>query len=210
MPAARCAASRASGLGRVDETVCILGAGIHHSRTCGASQAAGPRSGVRQHPATLDRTPLADSWCSTSFMAADARRIAGCHRGVRAQGPRLVQSADRCLGTTPSALIDELAMPAGRRLSARVHASGNLRRATAYEVAILGRPQCWVGGRSRIAGAARAAPAVAAALPARRAMGRRRMHAVDVEHVAAAAQWAATAPLASCRAIHRRAGRVSS
>jgi nucleoside-diphosphate-sugar epimerase len=192
----------------VAETVCILGAtGFIGSRTLRrfAGHEVRALQGSADDPAALDRTLLADSVVLNFVYGGDdaapriARAVADAcaRRKVR----RLVHvSSIDVYGTTPGTLIDERSAcrPETAYQRAKHACEETVAAATAYEVVVL-RPAAVFGpgGRNLESLAQRV---LRQSWPRRYvracAMGRRRMHAVDVEYVAAAAQWAATAKLA--------------
>ena len=190
------------------ETVCILGAtGFIGARTLRrfAGREVRVLQGSADDPAALDRTLLADC-VVLNFVyggAADARRIAEAVGAAcaRRKVRRLVQvSSIDVYGTTPGALIDEGSpcRPETDYQRAKYACEEIFAAATAYEVVIL-RPAAVFGpgGRNLESLAQRVLRQPWPLRYARAcAMGRRRMHVVDVEHVAAATQWAASAPLA--------------
>jgi nucleoside-diphosphate-sugar epimerase len=209
----------------VAETVCILGAaGFVGARALRRFTAGGCRVRVLAHrrevPANVDivrgaaddagalERALVPDCVVLNFVyggADDARRIAQAIGAAcaRRKVRRLVHiSSIDVYGATPGTLIDERSpcQPETEYQRAK-HACEEIVAAaarSAYELVIL-RPAAVFGpgGRNLESLALRT---LGDAWPRRylRAcvMGRRRMHVVDVECVAAAAQWAASAPLA--------------
>jgi nucleoside-diphosphate-sugar epimerase len=193
----------------VNPTTCVLGAtGFIGARTLRRFAGAEIRvlQGSADDATALDRL-LAQDCVVLNFVyggAADARRIAEAVGAAcaRRKVRRLVHvSSIDVYGTTPGALIDERSpcRPVSEYQRAKHECEEILAAAarSAYELVVL-RPAAVFGpgGRNLETLAGRV---LRQSWPKRWlracAMGRRRMHAVDVEHVAAAVQWAAAAPL---------------
>ena len=187
-------------------TICILGAtGFIGSRSLRRFAGGEVRAlqGSADDPAALDRTLLADSVVLNFVYGGDAAasRIAQAVAAAcaRRKVRRLVHvSTIDVYGSTPGALIDERSpcQPETPYQRAK-HACEEIFAAMACEVVIL-RPAAVFGpGGANLESLARRVlhQSWLRRYPRACAMGRRRMHAVDVEHVAAAVQWAASAPL---------------
>jgi nucleoside-diphosphate-sugar epimerase len=205
----------------VNSTICILGAagfvGARTLRRFGGNetcvlahrQAVGSGhtvQGSADDAAALDRL-LAPDCVVLNFVyggAANASRIAEAVGAAcaRRKVRRLVHiSSIDVYGMTPGALIDEGSpcRPVTDYQRAKDACEEILVAASrsAFELVIL-RPAAVFGpgGRNLESLARRVLREPwPRRYPRACAMGRRRMHAVDVEHVAAAAQWATTAPL---------------